>query len=209
MSRKTENQVVEMKKQTIGVEVEMNSITREKAAKIAAEFFGTERYQNTADRNGYCAWSAWDEAGREWKFQKDVSIAGPDSEKCEMVTPILTYADMEILQELIRRLRKRERKAMPQEAAAFTFTSAPKDTRLRRSETSLTSWQATKSFWQALFTLTRIESTATAKRSIPDSWTSSTAESPARWRRLRTSGIAARMPTTTGAGITTTAVTIC
>ena len=82
MSRKTENQVVEMKKQTIGVEVEMNSITREKAAKIAAEFFGTEHYQNTAGRNGYCAWSAWDEAGREWKFQKDVSIAGPDSEKC-------------------------------------------------------------------------------------------------------------------------------
>ena len=106
MSRKTENQVAEMKKQTIGVEVEMNSITREKAAKIAAEFFGTERYRNTADRNGYCAWSVWDEAGREWKFQKDVSIAGPDSEKCEMVTPILTYADMEILQELIRRLRK-------------------------------------------------------------------------------------------------------
>lgn len=55
ISRKTENQVAEMKKQTIGVEVEMNSITREKAAKIAAEFFGTERYRNTADRNGYCA----------------------------------------------------------------------------------------------------------------------------------------------------------
>ena len=106
MSRKTENQVAEMKKQTIGVEVEMNSITREKAAKIAAEFFGIEHYQNTAGRNGYCAWSAWDEAGREWKFQKDVSIAGPDSEKCEMVTPVLSYADMEILQELIRRLRK-------------------------------------------------------------------------------------------------------
>ena len=39
MSRKTENQVAEMKKQTIGVEVEMNSITREKAAKLAAKFF--------------------------------------------------------------------------------------------------------------------------------------------------------------------------
>ena len=71
MSRRTENQVAEMKKQTIGVEVEMNSITREKAAKVAAEFFGTERYQNTASRNGYCAWSARDESGREWKFQKD------------------------------------------------------------------------------------------------------------------------------------------
>ena len=106
MSQKTENQVAEMKKQTIGVEVEMNSITRAAAAKLAAEFFGTGRYEDTARRNGYCTWSAWDESGREWKFQKDVSIAGPDSEKCEMVTPILTYADMETLQELIRRLRR-------------------------------------------------------------------------------------------------------
>lgn len=106
MSLRTENQVAEMKKQTIGVEVEMNSITREKAARLAATFFGTGRYENTACRNGYCTWSAWDESGREWKFQKDVSIAGPDSEKCEMVTPILTYVDMETLQELVRRLRK-------------------------------------------------------------------------------------------------------
>ena len=43
MSQRTENQVAEMKKQTIGVEVEMNSITREKAARVAAEFFGTRR----------------------------------------------------------------------------------------------------------------------------------------------------------------------
>ena len=35
-----------------------------------------------------------------------MSIAGPDSEKCEMVTPILTYSDIETLQELCRRLRK-------------------------------------------------------------------------------------------------------
>ena len=106
MSQRTENQVNEMKKQTIGVEVEMNNITREKAARLAAEFFGTRRFENTAGRNGYCTWSAWDETGREWKFQKDVSISGPDSEKCEMVTPILTYDDMETLQELIRKLRK-------------------------------------------------------------------------------------------------------
>ena len=106
MNQRTENQVTEMKKQTIGVEVEMNSITREKAARLAAEFFGTGRYENTANRNGYCTWSAWDADGREWKFQRDVSIAGPESEKCEMVTPILTYADMETLQDLVRRLRK-------------------------------------------------------------------------------------------------------
>ena len=106
MNEKMKNQVAEMKKQTIGVEVEMNSITRQNAAKLAAEFFGTGRCEDTAYRNGYCTWSAWDAQGREWKFQRDVSIEGPDSEKCEMVTPILTYADMDTLQELVRRLRK-------------------------------------------------------------------------------------------------------
>ena len=106
MNEKMKNQVAEMKKQTIGVEVEMNSITCHAAAKLAAEFFGTGRFEDTAYRNGYYTWSAWDAQGREWKFQRDVSIEGPDSEKCEMVTPILTYADMDTLQELVRRLRK-------------------------------------------------------------------------------------------------------
>ena len=85
----------------------MNNITRERAAQIASEFFGSSRgYENTASRNGYHTWSAWDLLGREWKFQRDVSIAGPDSERCELVSPILRYEDIEMLQELIRRLRK-------------------------------------------------------------------------------------------------------
>ena len=106
MSEKTTRQIEEMKKQTIGVEIEMNSISRSKVAKLASQFFGTGRYKNTADRNGYCTYSAWDEQGREWKFQKDVNIAGIDCEKCEMVTPILNYSDIETLQEIIRILRK-------------------------------------------------------------------------------------------------------
>ena len=106
MNEKTRNQINEMKKQTIGVEIEMNNITRQKAAKIAATFFGTGRVEYTANRNGYMTWSAWDAQGREWKFSRDVSISGPDDEKCEMVTPILTYADIESLQELCRQLRR-------------------------------------------------------------------------------------------------------
>ena len=106
MTNKTEKQIENLKSQTIGVEVEMNSITRKAAAQLAAEFFGTGRYEDTAHRNGYYTWSAWDADGREWKFQRDVSIQGPDSEKCEMVTPILRYSDIELLQELCRRLRK-------------------------------------------------------------------------------------------------------
>ena len=106
MNAKTAQQIENLKNQSIGVEIEMNHITRNKAAKIAAEFFGTDDYKDTARRNGYYTWSAWDAQGREWKFQRDVSIAGPDSEKCELVTPILHYEDIETLQELVRRLRK-------------------------------------------------------------------------------------------------------
>ena len=105
MNEKTRTQIEEMKKQTIGVEVEMNNIERSRAAKVAAEFFGTGRYESTAHRNGYSTWSAWDSQGREWKFQKDVSIAGPEEQECELVTPILTYGDIETLQELCRQLR--------------------------------------------------------------------------------------------------------
>ena len=106
MNESTQRKIEEMKTQTIGVEIEMNNITRSKAARIAAEFFGTNRHEDTAYRNGYCTFSAWDSQNREWKFSRDVSILGPDDEKCELVTPILTYDDIPLLQELIRRLRK-------------------------------------------------------------------------------------------------------
>ena len=102
-----------MKAQTFGVEVEGNNITRQKAAQVAAAFFGTNNYQDTAFTDGYYTWSAWDQQGRKWKFQRDVSIHGPDSEKCELVTPILTYDDMEMFLELLRRLRKAGMKSSP------------------------------------------------------------------------------------------------
>ncbi len=111
--KNTEKQIEEIKAQTIGVEVEMNNITRERAAKVAAEFFGTRKYKSTARNNGYSAWSAWDSKNREWKFQKDGSISGPEPEKCELVTPILNYEDIPTLQELIRRLRKAGAKSDP------------------------------------------------------------------------------------------------
>ena len=113
MTETTRSQIENMKSQTYGVEVEMNNITRENAAKRAGTFFGTGRYEYTHRRNGYETWSAWDESGREWKFQKDVSIQGPDSEKCELVTPVLTYSDMELLQGLIRELRHAKAKSCP------------------------------------------------------------------------------------------------
>ena len=105
MKDKTARQIEEMKKQTIGVEVEMNSITRRKAAKLIAKYFGTEAWDAAADY-GYSTWACKDQQGRVWKFQKDASIAGSDLSKTELVTPILTYDDIPVLQEIIRILRK-------------------------------------------------------------------------------------------------------
>ena len=89
----------------IGVEVEMNGISRRAAAKTAAKFFGTKRYEDTATRNAYMTWSAYDAQGREWKFSKDTSIAGRDSEKTELITPILGFDDIPMLNELLNTLK--------------------------------------------------------------------------------------------------------
>ena len=102
-----------LKAQTFGVEVEGNNITRQKAAQTAAAFFGTNNYAYTAGTDGYYTWSAWDQKGRKWKFQRDCSIHGPDDEKCELVTPILEYADLENFLELLRVLRKEGMKSCP------------------------------------------------------------------------------------------------
>ena len=112
MNDKTREQIEAMKNQTIGVEIEMNSITREKAARKVAEYFGTRAW-NAASEYGYYSWACKDGQGRVWKFQRDVSIYGPDAEKCELVTPILTYDDIETLQEIIRLLRKAGAKSSP------------------------------------------------------------------------------------------------
>jgi len=106
MNEKLNSMVTEMKKQTIGVEIEMADITREKACRVIATYFGTE---NTVTYEGgtYRTWSCRDRQGRRWAITRDSSIkARTDEEKTELGTPILTYDDIETLQEIARRLRK-------------------------------------------------------------------------------------------------------
>ena len=107
MSAKTEAQVQRMKTQTIGVEIEMAEITRNTAIKTVAQHFGTLSTVNH-DGGSYDAWSCRDTQGRRWTVTRDVSIrATTDSRKAELATPILTYADLEDLQEIARKLRKK------------------------------------------------------------------------------------------------------
>ena len=109
-----------MKKQNFGVEVELTGITRDKAARLISAYFGGTEYRHTHD--GYDSWTAKDRKGRTWKCSRDTSIRpqvkrngvnqnlieGRTSadHRCEVVTPILQYEDMEDLQEVIRTLRK-------------------------------------------------------------------------------------------------------
>lgn len=98
-----------------GIEIEFTGITRETAAKTAAEFLhGTYEYAGTY----YRAYEVTQPDGRKWKFMSDGSIHTQrkvNGEKVradkdysvELVSPILTYTeDIETLQGLIRALRK-------------------------------------------------------------------------------------------------------
>nr|DAH06869.1 MAG TPA: Putative amidoligase enzyme [Caudoviricetes sp.] len=106
MDEKTRIQIKEMKKQTIGVEIEMSGITRQKAIKVVAKYYGTTQTVRY-DGGSYYTWSCQDGLGRTWKVTRDTSIvANIDDEKAELVTPILTYDDIEDLQEIARQLRR-------------------------------------------------------------------------------------------------------
>ena len=93
-----------------GIEIEFTGITREQAAKVAAEHLNgrVNRYDTSV--------TAAD--GRKWKFTRDGSIncqkksggrkvSADGSYSVELVSPILTYReDIDTLQELVRKLRQ-------------------------------------------------------------------------------------------------------
>ena len=99
-----------------GIEIEFTGITREKAAKTAAELLqGTKIGTKVTAQDGRVWGFVYDSSIRAQKKQEG-QIISADNEYCvELVSPILTYdGDIETLQELVRRLRK---------AGAFTNTT--------------------------------------------------------------------------------------
>lgn len=113
MNAKTAAQIEAMKSQTFGVEIEMHHITRKDAAFSLALHFGT---LTTVKHEGgpYDKWTLLDPQGRKWQMEYDSSIqASSNYHKCEMVTPILTYDDIEMLQDAVRLLRSKGAKSDP------------------------------------------------------------------------------------------------
>ena len=99
-----------IKTQKFGVEIEMTGLTRARAAKVVASYFGT-----TAEHLGgsYDKYNVRDGTGRNWTIVSDASIRctrkdGTSAGKIysvEFVTPVCTYDDMETIQQLVRDLR--------------------------------------------------------------------------------------------------------
>ena len=106
--------MIGIKDQYFGTEIEMTGITRQRAAEVVAEMFGTEAYY---DGTTYGVWSVIDLEGKKWKFMSDGSIytqrkvygrivdAGGEY-STEMVSPKLSYDEMGKLQEVVRCLRR-------------------------------------------------------------------------------------------------------
>ncbi|MEA5013458.1 MAG: amidoligase family protein [Candidatus Limiplasma sp.] len=99
-----------MKDQTFGIEIEMNHITRAKAAEVIAAHFGT-RVEYVG--GGYDTRCVPDGQGRKWKVVSDASISGPANEHTEFVSPICRWEDIETVQELVRKLRRAGAKPDP------------------------------------------------------------------------------------------------
>ena len=96
----------------------MTGITREKAARLVAEVLGTT--PSHPESNCYHTRTIADLAARKWKIMRDSSIEAIrndgtseplDEYRVEFVTPPLNYSDIELLQNIIRKLRENGAKA--------------------------------------------------------------------------------------------------
>lgn len=90
-----------IKEQDFGVEVEFIKITRQAAAHAVSRKFGwgTPRVSGKT-------FTLTDDKNRSWKIMYDGSLNGHEDQRCELVTPILQYEDIETLQEVVRTIRK-------------------------------------------------------------------------------------------------------
>lgn len=104
-----------MRTQRFGIEIEMTGLTRAEAAEVVARELWAESLVHMG--GSYDAYHILDPEGRTWKIVSDSSIEAQKmydktrlfantEYRVELVSPILTYKDIEPLQEIIRELRE-------------------------------------------------------------------------------------------------------
>ena len=136
---------MDIKDQRFGIEIEFTGITREKAADIAAAYFGTSpQYDGTY----YKAYSALDGWGRKWTFMSDSSIAAERKSRgqaveansdyrVELVSPICQYEDIPVIQELVRKLREAGAFSNPSCGIHIHVNASPFDANSLRNITNI------------------------------------------------------------------------
>ena len=133
---------MDMREQKFGIEIEMTGITRQRAAEVMAAYFSSEA---SYDGGSYEVYSVRDAAGRRWKVMYDSSIeaqkkgggyAGSEY-KVEFVSPICEYADIPVIQELIRQLRHAGAVAGKNTGIHVHINAAPHDARTLRNITNI------------------------------------------------------------------------
>ena len=100
-----------MKTQRFGLEIEFTGITRGMAADAIAKTLGV---QANYIGGGYGTYEIRSTDGRIWKVMSDASIHEENSSggyanpnyRCEFVTPICKYEDIETIQEIVRAIRQ-------------------------------------------------------------------------------------------------------
>lgn len=113
MANKNNEQMLKvMKAQTFGVEIETSGADIYELSQLVANYFGSEpySYEYSHDSNYFTARAVNDSQGRKWLCMEDSSLSSSSSDagygSAELVTPVLKYEDIELLQGLVRILRE-------------------------------------------------------------------------------------------------------
>ena len=94
-----------MREISFGVEIETVRITRKRVARAIASVVGGVA-QNIGRPHVFDPWEVIDDQGRKWKVVADSSLGHvPGHLRAEVVTPVLVYGDIPVLQHVIRAIR--------------------------------------------------------------------------------------------------------
>jgi len=96
---------MELREIHFGIEIETVKRTREAVARAIQMAVGGE-VRHVGTPSHYDPWEVKDDRGRVWKVVADGSLINvPFSLRAEVVSPVLTYEDLPLLQEVVRAVR--------------------------------------------------------------------------------------------------------
>jgi hypothetical protein len=102
MTERNTNRVAHLKSLRFGTELETVGLSAEAAARAIHSVTGGEVAVNYGHLGG---WMVTMTDGRVWKAVRDASLHDSTGRTAEVVSPILTYADMDTVQAIVRALR--------------------------------------------------------------------------------------------------------